>query len=274
MAAGTAWVAAGRRRAGWVLAGPVLAATAAVLYVVTPSGFATVVIAVLAGAGAGLAVPRPWRPAAWRALGAGLGAASVVVIGRAVDTRWGVTVAVLATVIAAAVALVGVRSRAPAPRARAGWFVPVAFLVVAAALLGWTGANDPQLSWFGAVASRGPRDDRVAITFDDGPNDPSTLPVARHPRQHGVKGTFFEVGKALDARPDITRALTTTASSSATTRTTMTIGVGSILVTRSSTAPRRPSNGPSASVPRSSDRHTVSARRSCCTGPEPRACTR
>ena len=207
VAAGTAWVAAGRRRAGWVLAGPVLAATAAVLYVVTPSGFATMVIAVLAGAGAGLAVPRPWRPAAWRALGAGLGAASVVVIARAVDTRWGVTVAVLATVIAAAVALVGVRSRAPAPRARAGWFVPVAFLVVAAALLGWTGANDPQLSWFGAVASRGPRDDRVAITFDDGPNDTATLAVRDILDQHGVKATFFLVGKALDARPDIARAL-------------------------------------------------------------------
>ena len=73
VAAATAWVAGGRRRAGWVLAGPVLAATAAVLYVVTPAGVATVVIGVLAGAGAGVAVPRPWRPAAWRALGAGLG---------------------------------------------------------------------------------------------------------------------------------------------------------------------------------------------------------
>ena len=75
------------------------------------------------------------------------------------------------------VGLAVVRQRAPAARGRGGWFAPVAFLVVAAALLGWTGANDPQLSWFGAVASHGPRDDRVAITFDDGPNDTATLAV-------------------------------------------------------------------------------------------------
>ena len=160
VATGTAWVAGGRRRAGWVLAGPVLAATAAVLYVVTPSGVATAVIGVLAGAGAGVAVPRPWRPAAWRALGAGLGVASVVVVGRVTDTRWGVTVAVLTTVVAAVMALSVAREPAPAARGRGSWFAPVAFLVVAAALLGWTGANDPQLSWFGAVDSRGPRDDR------------------------------------------------------------------------------------------------------------------
>lgn len=207
VAIGTAWVAAGRRRAGWVLAGPVLAATAAVLYVVTPSGIATVVIAVLAGAGAGVAVPRPWRPAAWRALGAGLGVTSVVVVGRAADTRWGVAVAVLTTVIAAVVVLAVAREPAPAPHGRSGWFVPVAFLVVAAALLGWTGANDPQLSWFGAVASRGPHTDRVAITFDDGPNDTATLAVRDILDQHDVKATFFLVGKALDARPDIARAL-------------------------------------------------------------------
>ena len=207
VAAATAWVTGGRRRAGWVLAGPLLAATAAVLYVVTPAGVATVVIGLLAGAGAGVAVPRPWRPAAWRALGAGLGAATVVGVGRLTDTRWGVTVAVLTTVVAASVALAVAREPAPALRGRGGWFAPVAFLVVAAALLGWTGANDPQLSWFGAVASRGPRDDRVAITFDDGPNDTATLAVRDILDQHGVKATFFLVGKALDARPDIARAL-------------------------------------------------------------------
>jgi peptidoglycan/xylan/chitin deacetylase (PgdA/CDA1 family) len=59
--------------------------------------------------------------------------------------------------------------------------------VVAAALLGWTGANDPQLSWFGAVASRGPRGDRVAITFDDGPNDTATLAVRDILDQHGSR---------------------------------------------------------------------------------------
>jgi len=207
VAAGTAWATAGRRRAAWVLVGPLLAAIAAVLYVVTPSGVATVVIAVVAGAGAGIAVPRPWRPGAWVALGALAGAVSVVAVGRWAGTRWGVTVAVAATAVAASVALAVDRPRAPAPRTRWGWAVPIAFLVVAAALLGWTGANDPQLSWFGAVTSRGPRDDRVAITFDDGPNDTATLAVRDVLDEHGVKATFFLVGRALDARPDIARAL-------------------------------------------------------------------
>src|SRR6266496_1842233 len=52
------------------------------------------------------------------------------------------------------------------------------------------------------------RDGReVAITFDDGPDDPYTLEIARILDERGAKGTFFMVGKALDRRPDIARAL-------------------------------------------------------------------
>jgi chitin deacetylase len=47
----------------------------------------------------------------------------------------------------------------------------------------------------------------VALTFDDGPNPGSTLTVARILDDSGVKGAFFTVGKALDARPDISRTL-------------------------------------------------------------------
>jgi peptidoglycan/xylan/chitin deacetylase (PgdA/CDA1 family) len=208
LAAVIAWAASGRRAAAWVLVGPVLATIAAVLYVVTASGTATVVIAVVAGAAAGIAAPRPWRPASWTALGAMAGAVSVIVAGRWAGERWGVTVAVAATALAAIVGLLADRPRRPGTRSRWGWAVPITFLVVAAALLGWTGANDPQLSWFGAVTSRGPRDeDRVAITFDDGPNDTATLAVRDILDRHGVKATFFLVGKALDARPDLARAL-------------------------------------------------------------------
>jgi peptidoglycan-N-acetylglucosamine deacetylase len=48
---------------------------------------------------------------------------------------------------------------------------------------------------------------RVALTFDDGPNDPHTLRVADALERAGVRGTFFVVGKAVDARPDIVAAL-------------------------------------------------------------------
>jgi len=72
----------------------------------------------------------------------------------------------------------------------------------------YIGATTPRVTWFGALTSHGPRNsDQVALTFDDGPNPPFSEQVAAILDQHGVKGTFFTVGKALDARPDVSRAL-------------------------------------------------------------------
>ena len=47
----------------------------------------------------------------------------------------------------------------------------------------------------------------MALTFDDGPNLSATLPIMHILDAAHVKGTFFEVGKAIDADPQITRAL-------------------------------------------------------------------
>jgi peptidoglycan/xylan/chitin deacetylase (PgdA/CDA1 family) len=75
-------------------------------------------------------------------------------------------------------------------------------------MVGWTGANNPRLQWFGDTVWHGPRDvPRVAITFDDGPNATATLAVRDILDRAGVKATFFLVGRALDARPDIAEAL-------------------------------------------------------------------
>jgi peptidoglycan/xylan/chitin deacetylase (PgdA/CDA1 family) len=72
----------------------------------------------------------------------------------------------------------------------------------------WTGANSPGARWFGATISHGPRaGGDVALTFDDGPNATTTLALAAILEDHGTRGTFFSVGKAVDARPDITDAL-------------------------------------------------------------------
>ncbi len=80
--------------------------------------------------------------------------------------------------------------------------------LLAVGLVAWVGANDPTVQWFGHVYTHGDRAQRkVALTFDDGPDDPYTMSVAGILDDRGVKGTFFEVGKAVDARPDITRAL-------------------------------------------------------------------
>jgi peptidoglycan/xylan/chitin deacetylase (PgdA/CDA1 family) len=96
---------------------------------------------------------------------------------------------------------------------------PPAFRLPLAALFGagglvlvvtvaYFGATSPRVTWFGALTYRGPgAGNMVAITFDDGPNDPYTLKIRDILDAHGVKATFFTVGKALDARPDISKAL-------------------------------------------------------------------
>ena len=91
------------------------------------------------------------------------------------------------------------------PRAFAVGVLP---LVVAVSVGAWIGANSPQVTWFGHQVSHGARDGReVALTFDDGPDIGATLAIARILDDYGAKGTFFEVGKAVVSRPDISRAL-------------------------------------------------------------------
>jgi peptidoglycan-N-acetylglucosamine deacetylase len=92
------------------------------------------------------------------------------------------------------------------PRASA---TVVSVTVVATLLVGgWIGANSPRETWLGPIVSHGDRNGSfVALTFDDGPNVHASLQVAHILDAFGAKGTFFTVGKALDARPDISRAL-------------------------------------------------------------------
>lgn len=109
-----------------------------------------------------------------------------------------------------AIAGVGVLAHSR-PRTGAQVSVRAAATLAAVVTVGvtcWVGANSPTVTWFGSQVSHGPRDGReVAITFDDGPDDPYTLEIARILDARGAKGTFFMVGKALDRRPDIARAL-------------------------------------------------------------------
>lgn len=205
------WAATGRN--GWV--GAVLVAVASLLYSVTPAGASTAIIALLVGAGTGLVVgPRPWPdPRALRVAGT---IAGVAVLGAAWVLRgYGSSAVFLAAALgAAAVVLIrGLGERSdlpesadrPEPTRRGRVLVGVA-VAGAVGLVAWTGGNDPQLSWFGPVVSHGPRDrPEVAITFDDGPNESATLEVTRILDDHGVKGTFFLVGRAVAARPAVAR---------------------------------------------------------------------
>lgn len=81
-------------------------------------------------------------------------------------------------------------------------------LVLGSGLFLWRAANDPGAAWFGRVESHGPRDGgEVAITFDDGPDPHWTGEVAGILADHDAPATFFLVGKAIEAWPDVARQL-------------------------------------------------------------------
>jgi peptidoglycan-N-acetylglucosamine deacetylase len=61
---------------------------------------------------------------------------------------------------------------------------------------------------FGEFPYRGPGDRKVvALTFDDGPNEPYTSSLADFLLDRGVRATFFQVGKAVLRYPSVTRRL-------------------------------------------------------------------
>ncbi|MFI5106924.1 MAG: polysaccharide deacetylase family protein, partial [Terriglobales bacterium] len=47
----------------------------------------------------------------------------------------------------------------------------------------------------------------LALTFDDGPNDPHTLRLLEVLAEHKVHATFFLIGRYVKQRPDIARAI-------------------------------------------------------------------
>jgi peptidoglycan/xylan/chitin deacetylase (PgdA/CDA1 family) len=190
-------------------AGPVLVALSALLYDVTPAGLATAIIALLLGAGVGLssgAVPVPG--ARWSRITGFAASAVMLAVGWAVGGAGSSLPLVVAVVMAVVAVAVRLRTSdlpvAPGPRRL---LLGVALVGVVGLVL-WTGMNDPQLTWFGPVSSHGPAGTRdVALTFDDGPNATYSLEIARILDDHGVKGTFFEVGKAVVQEPQVSKQL-------------------------------------------------------------------
>ena len=80
--------------------------------------------------------------------------------------------------------------------------------VAAAAAVGATAAGyqsmAPTGQWFGRAfcrASRGSK--QIALTFDDGPNDPHTLNLLDVLSKHNVHATFFLIGRYVSQRPNI-----------------------------------------------------------------------
>lgn len=60
----------------------------------------------------------------------------------------------------------------------------------------------------GAFPYRGQTSDKVvALTFDDGPNEPFTSQIADFLAERQIRATFFEVGRAVLNFPEVTRRL-------------------------------------------------------------------
>ena len=63
----------------------------------------------------------------------------------------------------------------------------------------------PQSQVFGRYPYRGPGSDRVvALTLDDGPNEPYTSQIADYLDSRGVRATFFQVGRCVERHPGTT----------------------------------------------------------------------
>jgi peptidoglycan/xylan/chitin deacetylase (PgdA/CDA1 family) len=81
---------------------------------------------------------------------------------------------------------------------------------VLAALLGILAAYVyiPGFDLLGRIPWRGRRGrGLVAITFDDGPNEPFTSQVLDALARHGARGTFFLLGQAVERHPETVRRL-------------------------------------------------------------------
>jgi len=66
----------------------------------------------------------------------------------------------------------------------------------------------PQGQWYGGTFAGGmPGNKQIALTYDDGPNDPHTLKLLDVLAKHSVRATFFMIGRYVQQCPDIARAV-------------------------------------------------------------------
>jgi peptidoglycan-N-acetylglucosamine deacetylase len=80
--------------------------------------------------------------------------------------------------------------------------------VAAAAVAAGYQCMSPRGQWYGRTfTGLQPELKQLALTYDDGPNDPHTLRLLDVLAKHNVKATFFLIGRFVKQRPDIAREL-------------------------------------------------------------------
>jgi peptidoglycan/xylan/chitin deacetylase (PgdA/CDA1 family) len=81
--------------------------------------------------------------------------------------------------------------------------------LVSAAAAGYAGyaTMSPASQLYGRTLTHGSDANQMALTFDDGPNDPHTMHLLDVLAKHDAKATFFLIGKYVRLRPEIARAV-------------------------------------------------------------------
>src|SRR5262252_9479291 len=77
---------------------------------------------------------------------------------------------------------------------------------IAAAVTAGYQSMAPTGQWYGRTfigVARGSK--QLALTYDDGPNDPHTFRLLEVLARHDVRATFFLIGRFVEQRPDIAR---------------------------------------------------------------------
>jgi peptidoglycan/xylan/chitin deacetylase (PgdA/CDA1 family) len=119
-----------------------------------------------------------------------------------------VRVIVIGTLACAALAWLARIAIAGDPSARAAASIALVALAALGAYLSWLYL--PDVDWPGRSPRRGLASTdgaRVALTFDDGPNGADTAAVLDALKRHQVRATFFVVGEAARAHPQLVRRM-------------------------------------------------------------------
>jgi peptidoglycan-N-acetylglucosamine deacetylase len=81
---------------------------------------------------------------------------------------------------------------------------------IAAAVTAGYQSMAPTGQWYGRTfIGLAPDTKQLALTYDDGPNDPHTFRLLEVLAKHDVRATFFLIGRYARQRPDIARELIT-----------------------------------------------------------------
>jgi peptidoglycan/xylan/chitin deacetylase (PgdA/CDA1 family) len=90
-----------------------------------------------------------------------------------------------------------------------GRFIYVFDIGVLSTLFAYHGIN-PRSRFYGKVCSNGNRNcSQIALTFDDGPNEPYTSHVLSILEQYRIKATFFIIGQNAQRHPETCRQIVT-----------------------------------------------------------------